>query len=197
MAYLALFIILIGLLIFYLKGRQNKPAAHAYKHSQDTTNVEHHQTEDNAYQGLRDMAFTTTPEQLDLKEPDDKTIVYGIIMDIGMDGGVATIVSYQTGDASLYTSTGGGIIGGGKHENVSKAAKQFIGLAQAYLDKATKTKMTTLPGKDVVKFYLLTNHGIYIGEGEIQQFDDNSSNWTPMFNEGNKVITELRQISGQ
>lgn len=196
MTYLALTIILAGCLFFYLKGRQNKYTPNADATGGDTTKVKQLQTEGNAYEGLRNMAFTATPEQLGLQLPGDKTIVYGVVMDMGMDGGVATIVSYETGDASLYTSTGGGIIGGGKHENVSNAAKRFVNLAQDYLTKAIKTKATALPGKNLVKFYLLTNHGIYAGGGEIKDFENNTSNWTGMFNEANKVITELRLISG-
>src|SRR6185312_10473575 len=92
--------------------------------------------------------------------------------------------------------TGGGILGGGSHENVNKAAKQFISIAQKYLDMATKTDSTALPVSGNVKFYLLTNNGIFIGEDEIKNFENGSSSWTEMFFEGNKVLTELRMSPG-
>ncbi|POY35877.1 hypothetical protein C3K47_14105 [Solitalea longa] len=81
------------------------------------------------------------------------------------------------------------------HENVSKAAKQFIDLSQTYLNKATKTQTTTLPTADQVKFYLLTNNGVYVGQDIMQNFEDNSSEWAKLFEEANKVLTELRQTT--
>ena len=138
------------------------------------------------------MAFSATPEQLGLSLPTEKTIVYGVIMDWEMGGATATTVSYQTGDASLYLSTGGGVIGGGQHQNVNSAAKQFVSLAQTFLDKTTKTETTTLPSTDEVKFYLLTNKGVFVGQERIKNFENNSSDWLKLFEEGNNVLTQLR-----
>lgn len=150
---------------------------------------------ENAFEELRNMAFTATPEQLELSLPADKTVVYGVIMDWEMGNGITTTVSYQTGDASLYLSSGGGVIGGGQHENVSSAAKQFVSLAQTFLDKTIKTQTIPLPAIDQVKFYLLTNNGIYVGQELIKNFENNSSEWLKLFEEGNKVLTELRQTT--
>jgi len=59
-------------------------------------------------------------------------------MDWDLGDGIATFISFSTGDASMYLSSGGGLIGGGHHENVSVAAKTFVDKAQQYLDKTTK-----------------------------------------------------------
>ncbi len=147
---------------------------------------------ENAYEGLRNRAFSVSPEELGLPHSKDKTFVYGVIMDWGMDGATVSTVAYQTGDASLYLSTGGGVIGGGQHQNVSTASKQFVSLAQTFLDKAKKTASTPLPLADEVKFYLLTNKGIYVGQDEMKNFENSSSAWLKLFEEGNKVLTELR-----
>ena len=147
------------------------------------------------FKKLRRIAFTTTPEQLRLSLPKDKTVVYGVIMDMEMGSAVATLTTFQTGDASLYLSNGGGIIGGFQHQNVNIAAKQFVTVAQAYLDKATKTETTALPAADEVIFYLLTNDGIYSCHETFKDFEDNTSEFTKLFEEGNKVLTELRLVS--
>jgi hypothetical protein len=162
---------------------------------QDTTKQKVHQTKENAFEGLRNMAFTATPEQLGLSLPTDKTIVYGVVMDWEMGGATATTVSYQTGDASLYLSSGGGVIGGGQHQNVNSAAKQFVTLAQAFLDKTAKTETTPLPATDEVKFYMLTNKGVFVGQETMKNFENNSSSWLKLFEEGNIVLTELRKTS--
>ena len=109
-----------------------------------------------------------------------------------MGGVTATTVSYQTGDASLYISTGGGVIGGGQHQNVNRAAKQFVSLAQTFLDKTTKTETTALPSTNEVKFFLLTNKGVFVGQEQMKNFENNSSAWLKLFEEGNKVLAQLR-----
>jgi hypothetical protein len=116
-------------------------------------------------------------------------------MDWEMGGATASTVAYQTGDASLYLSSGGGVIGGGQHQNVNSASKQFVSLAQTFLDKTTKTETTPLPATDEVKFYLLTNQGIFVGKETMKNFENNSSAWLKLFEEGNNVLTELRKTS--
>ena len=197
MAYIIIGIVLVGGLVFYLTSCGNKSTANDKQSTTDqgTTKPKVHQTKENAFEGLRNMAFTATPEQLGLSLPTDKTIVYGVIMDWEMGGATATTVSYQTGDASLYLSSGGGVIGGGQHQNVNSAAKQFVSLAQTFVDKTTKTELTPLPPTNEVTFYLLTNKGVYVGQEQMKNFENNSSSWLKLFEEGNSVLTELRKTS--
>ena len=143
-------ILFIGGLSFYLTSCKSKTSSDDKQSAvkQDTTSTKVYHTKTNTFNDLRGMAFSATPEQLQLSLPADKTVVFGVIMDWGIDTATATVVSYQTGDASMYLSSGGGVIGGGQHQNVSSAAKQFVNLAQTYLDKATQTETNSLPQKD-------------------------------------------------
>jgi hypothetical protein len=152
------------------------------------------QMKDNIYPDLRDLALTTTAEKLSLSLPNDKTVVYGIVMDWGMDGNVVTTVAFLTGDASMYYSTGGGTIGGGPHEQISNLAKEYVRMGNDCLLYANKTEQTQLPKDDVVKFYLLTNNGLHMCQEEIKHFEDASSKLLPLFEKGNEVISELRNI---
>jgi hypothetical protein len=198
MTYFIIGILLIGGLVFYLASCKNKTGSDSEQISagQDTTTPKVYHTQTNTFNDLRSMAFSATPEQLQLSLPTDQTIVYGVIMDWGIDTATATIVSYQTGDASMYLSSGGGVIGGGEHQNVNNAAKQFVNLAQTYLDKATKSETNSLPQQDEVKFYLLTNKGTYVGQEVMRNFENNTSTtWLPLFEEANKVLSELRLTS--
>lgn len=154
-----------------------------------------HTTKENNFESLRDKAFKVRPDQLGLVLPANQTVVYGVIMDWEMGNATATTVAYLSGDASLYLSSGGGVIGGGKHQSVNRAAKQFMAVAQDFIDETTKTETTILPSSDEVIFYLLTNKGIYRGKEQMKNFENNSSAWIKLFEEGNKVINELHQIS--
>jgi hypothetical protein len=115
-------------------------------------------------------------------------------MDWSLDKGFATFVFFSTGDVSMYLSSGGGLIGGGQHENVSKATKTFINKAQTYLDKAIKIDSTPLSDKNCVRLCFMTNKGKFTAQENLKNFDNNSSIWLPLFEEGNKVISELRLI---
>lgn len=152
-------------------------------------------TAQNTYDSLRDAALHVSPEQLGLNLPDDQTVVYGVVFDWEMGIATATTVAYQTGDASLYISSGAGVIGGGQHQKVSTAAKQFVQLAQDSLPQTEKTTSTDLPGTDEVKFYLLTNKGIFAGREQMINFENGSSSWISLFTAGNQVLTTLRETS--
>lgn len=197
MTYLILGILLIGGLTFSVTRCKSKASSGDKQKAanQDTTSPKVYHTKTNTFNDLRSMAFSATPEQLQLALPAEKTVVYGVIMDWGIDTATATVVSYQTGDASMYLSSGGGVIGGGQHQNVNSAAKQFVALAQTYLDKATKTETNSLPQQDEVKFFLLTNKGTYVAQDVMRNFENNNSTWLPLFEEGNKVLSELRTTS--
>jgi hypothetical protein len=192
MTYTIIGLALAGGLVFYLTSFRNKSTT---AKTETTTTAKVHQTEENAYEELRNMAFKVTPEQLALSLPTDKTIVYGVVMDWEMGGATATTVAYQTGDASLYLSSGGGVIGGGQHQNVNSASKQFISLAQTFLDKTAKAEKTSLPTTNEIKFYFLTNKGVYVGQEQMKNFENNSSLWLKLFEEGNNLLSELRKTS--
>jgi hypothetical protein len=194
MTYLIIGILLLGGLAYYLTSCNNKPNSEydITSKGQDSGTLKVHHTETNTFNDLREMAFRVTPEQLQLSLPVQNTHVYGIIMDWGIDSATATIISYQTGDASMYLSSGGGVIGGGQHQNVNNAAKQFVNLAQTFLNKATKANANTLPKQDEVNFYMLTNKGTFYGGDVMKNFENNTSTWLPLFEEANRVITELQ-----
>ena len=196
MTYLIIGLLVFGGLIFYLtscKNKQNSKQTDDYV-SKTGDSVKVHTLPDNRFQDLRNMALGVTPEQLQITLPTDQTKIYGVVMDWDLGDGIATFISFSTGDASMYLSSGGGLIGGGQHENVIKAAKTFIDKAQTYLDKAAKIDSTPLPDKNCVRFYFMTNKGKFTAQENLKNFDNNSSPWLPLFEEGNKVISELRLI---
>lgn len=190
--YIIIGAISLGICFYYFSSCGSKTNKENNSQADTTKTI---QTRENSFEGLRNMAFTPTPDQLGLSLPTDKDIVYGVIMDWEMGGSIATVVSYLSGDASLYLSSGGGVIGGGQHQNVNLEAKKFVQMAQNYLSKASKTEETTLPKSDAVKFYFLTNKGKYVCQENISNFEKNTSELLPLFEEGNKVLSELRIVS--
>ena len=195
MIYLIIGALVFSGVIFYLtscKSKENSAKPDNYASQADTTKVHH--LPDNRFLDLRNMALGVTPEQLQIVLPESQNKIYGVVMDWDLGNGIATFISFSTGDASMYLSSGGGLIGGGQHANVSNAAKAFIEKAQQYLDKATKTDTTPLPDKNCVRFYFMTNKGKFTAQENLSKFENNTSNWLPLFEEANKVISELRLV---
>ena len=168
--------------------------------NESADNQKSNQTEDkseqqeNPFNSLRPMALSVTPEQLRL-ESSDETKVFAIVMDWDLGTGIATIAAYKTGDASMYLSSGGGVIGGGQHENVRQSVFTYVQLGQEFLSKSKKTESTPLPDKDSVRFYLLTNKGTYYAQEEMKNIENESSDWLRLFEEANKVLAELRKTT--
>jgi len=190
-------ILFLGTIATFLASCKNKSQAaeQTNKQLQDTTPPKKVDPNNNPYRDLRNLAFSATAEQVGVQLPIDQAKIYGVIMDWGLGEGTATLVSFISGDASLYLSSGGGVIGGSGHDNVKQAAIAFINKAEKYLRKTVKTGTTPLPDKGIVKFYFLTNKGKFVGQEEMKNFENNSSEWLELFEEGNKVITEIRTAS--
>jgi len=194
MAYVIFGLILILGLVFYITSFTKKSAKNKLteQQTQDTTKVD---PNNNPYNDLRNLDLGSTIEQIGIQLPVDQTKIYGVIMDWYLGEGTATLVALLSGDASLYLSSGGGVIGGRGYDNVKKAAEDFIEKAESYLSKTVKTDSTPLPDKDGVTFYLLTNKGKFVGREEMKNFDNETSQWLDLFVEGNKLITEIRLIA--
>ena len=155
------------------------------------------QANKNPYSDLRQMAFDVSTQKLEISFPNDEVKVYGIIMDMDMGGGIATLVAYSTGDASTYLSTGGGVIGGGQHDAVNKAAKKLIAQAQNYLTKAILVSETPTASNGVVNIYFLTNNGKYLIKEQLSNFNSEKSSIQLLFYEANDVITQLRMCTNK
>lgn len=56
--------------------------------------------------------------------------VCGVICEFALDATPVTLVAHEDGNASMYLGTGGGIIGGGGHQNVREAAAALCEAAQ-------------------------------------------------------------------
>jgi len=195
MIYALIGIVVIGGLIFYLtscKSNSSTSGQSITEQNTDTGTVKETNVKENMYPELRTKSLTVTPEQLNLTLDNNKTIVYGAVMDWDIGDAIVTVIAFQTGDASLYISAGQIYIGGYAHENVRNAGLAFVNEAQYYLSKAKAIDSIPLPDKGNVRFYLLTNKGKFTFQETVDKITNKNSEWTKLFELGNNVITEYR-----
>jgi hypothetical protein len=147
------------------------------------------------YPGLRRQVFESTPETLGLTIASESKAPWAILMEMGYPTAVVTLASFATGDASLYFSSGGGILGGGYHQPVHDAAKRFVATAEDYVDKMALVTLYPVPELGRVRFYVLTRQGVFTSEAREQDLGAKKNELASLFYAGQDVITELRLVS--
>ena len=116
---------------------------------------------DKVYVELRTSALNRKPSELDLDVDPNSNQPYGVIMDWNVGQATSTLVSFATGDASLYYSTGGGWLGGIAIEKVNSASVQFVTTADGFVDKLNTVTTFPMPPVGYVRFYIITPQGVY------------------------------------
>lgn len=148
----------------------------------------------NVINELRDKLFTMPPTELGLSPSIKLPNVWGVVMEIGFPDSTATLFSLAEGTTSLYFSSGGGIIGGGEHDAVRKAASEFLTAGEASRSLAKSAPEHPLPKSGMVKFYILTYTGVVTVEAEEANISKQGHPLYNLFLAGNNVMTELRLI---
>jgi hypothetical protein len=144
------------------------------------------------YKGLRGRFLDFKPEEVGLEKPGPDSKAFGVLMEMGLSNGLASIISVSNGDSSLYTGTGGGIIGNGGSEEAQRTARDFVNAAGKHLPHMAAT--TEFPYAEVgrVRFYVRTPDGVYTAEAGSDEMVHPKHPLRALFRAGNEVITQLR-----
>ena len=142
---------------------------------------------------LREQALRLSPQEIGLSPKPGEA--WGIVMDTAYPEASASLISLADGTASIYFSTGGGVIGGHAHEAVSNAARSFVRSATSYLARLTVPTDESLPKPGNTRFFVLTAEGKRFAEASEQALGEGKHELSPLFYAGQNVITQLRLIS--
>jgi hypothetical protein len=146
------------------------------------------------YRDLRQRALNLDPHDAGLRPTAVLPRVFGVMMETGLPEGCATLVGLADGTASLYLSSGGGVIGGGQHAEVAQAVRRFVQAAEESLDVMPAARRAELPAVGWVVLRALT----YKGRHEVEVLEDDLGydrhQLSPLFYAGHDVITMLRRI---
>jgi len=99
----------------------------------------------NPYLGLREMAFKQSRASLHLPAGAEPTEPWGAIMEWGTGGGTMTLVGFADGSASIYLSSGGGMIGGQAQKSVNEGARKMVAVAAKVQPHMIATSTFPLP----------------------------------------------------
>jgi hypothetical protein len=139
----------------------------------------------------RKLLTTVKPDEL-LEGEDAKAKVWGVLMDVSFPSGTATLVSLRDGTASLYTTTGGGVLGG---YTAREQAKAFVVAAEKHLKEMSLTETFPYPANGRVKFYVLTRDGVLTAEAGLNELGERKHKLWTLYYAADQVLTQLRLAS--
>jgi hypothetical protein len=141
---------------------------------------------------LRLRALQELSDEFGDEQPDKPILA---MMDIGFPNATASVVGAATGDASIYLSSGGGVIGGIGHENVHAAAIAFVDESAKHLDEMTATSEFPYPETGHVRFYIRTRDTVRMADRLEEDLGEKRDPLWPLFYAGQNVITQLRDVA--
>jgi hypothetical protein len=141
--------------------------------------------------GLRGQFLRANPSDFGLKPTSALPRVWGALVDMGLPNGVASLLSIADGTTSLYTSTGGGIVGGGFHESVRVATAKLLGLIESALGQFEPRLGFELPAAGRFAFVVRTYEVDLGTEVSLADFASGTHRLAPVFVAANDVLTAL------
>lgn len=146
---------------------------------------------------MRNAALSTPARDVGVTARDGEMVVYGVIMDYSIDDATATVVTFVTGDASLYLSSGGGTIGGIGRPPVAAAARALVAaVSSAQLSGATRVTAFPRPDGGETRFYILTTQGVYVAIRTKAALEAGEDLYSPLYAAGHQVISRFMEADG-
>lgn len=141
---------------------------------------------------LRLSALTKKASEIGIPPSLDNGAVYCVLVDWPVDEQIVSIVSLSDGNASLYTTSTYGIIGGSTHERVRAAAIRLVEAGDALCRSATPTTDYSYPNPNKIRFYMVTYGGVRVIDADRASVEGGGDKTSELFARAQDVITELR-----
>lgn len=147
------------------------------------------------YQNLRRAILELEPAEAGLTPTPAAPLVWGVLMETDYSPNVATLVCLADGTTSLYFSSGGGILGSGRHGAVAQATQAVIREAEQHFEKMTPASAFPLPAAGCVQFTILGYSGKWIVSALEAQLANGRHPFSSLFNRAQQVITQIRLLN--
>lgn len=117
----------------------------------------------------------------------------GVLMDMGYDTAVATVMGLADGTTSMYVSNGGGMLGVGENPAAAAASKRWVEVAEDALD-LPEARDDDLPADGVIRFNILTTGPRLAGEATEDELREGTHPLSALYAAGQDVITQIRIV---
>ena len=145
---------------------------------------------------LRATALGAIARELGITVPETPGGVWGVIADLGLPNGCATLVALADGTASIYWGESGGVIGGQSHESVRDAVTAAVNAMGTCSAQLAATGVQPLPAAGHVRLYAHGRAGLISSEElPLSAVAGGGHPLSGCFSAINDVITQLRLVS--
>jgi len=137
---------------------------------------------------MREFFFSMTPAEAEVSPSKSIPHVYGIAMDMPIDGQLATVTALADGTSSLYLSNGYIIAGGYAAKD---AAQRYVEVAERFLGQAISSTQHPRPRSDEVFFYIRTYDSLFVIRESLPNVLSRRSPYTEIYDAADQVIGQL------
>ena len=162
-----------------------------------TTSTPPQTTDAKWMRNMREQFLTEPPATWKMQPTPENPTVYGVLMEWLAGEAAITVVAFQEGSASVYISTGQGMIGGHTDAVVSREARALVTAAGEFHDQAVPATGFPFPEGDRVQFYLLTFQGVRVLHGPFGPESRGEGRYERMSRHGFAVVMRYLDIDGQ
>ena len=141
---------------------------------------------------LRIGILTRSASEMGLKPTHEYPRVHTALMDWPLGTNIVSVYGSCTGDASIYTTSTFGLIGGIGHEAVRNAAHQFVRIAEKHYDDAVPINGYPYPKPGHILFYLVCFDGVRVIDVEEEPLRTGTSKCLDLGNAAQNLIAQLR-----
>jgi hypothetical protein len=128
-------------------------------------------------------------------DPFEGSPIIAVILDWGQTNGAATVAAMADGTTSLYTSTGGGVIGAGAHTPVRDANRRLMQVANEHLNEFGPTTEAPIPARDHLAIVIRTSDGLRRAEASYVGVQRGIAHGQAVFNAANDVLTAIHLVT--
>jgi hypothetical protein len=118
---------------------------------------------------------------------------YGLISEFLQGETVVTMTAFSTGDASLYFSTGGGVLGLIGKPEVAELARSTVDALAPLLPELERSDATDPPGSGDYCFYVLTPGGRRVCRLNANETATRDSAKVKLIGLGGALLTKIRE----
>ncbi len=147
------------------------------------------------YLQLRSRLLSLKPAELGLSPSPAAPHVWGVLIDMGFEAGIATLVCLADGTTSLHYSTGGGLLGRGDYDPVAQASKALVSMAETVLQHTTRAEELPLPQPGQVRFILLTYAGMLAADASEKSLVSGENPLSLLYQNAQATLGQLRAAS--
>jgi hypothetical protein len=145
---------------------------------------------------LRREFLTQPPSTWGIRQTPDNPDVFAVLMEWLIDDVAVTVAVAVDGTASVYTTSGMGMIGGDSDEVANREARALVEAAAGFLDEATPVSEFPYPRADRVQFYLRTFQGVRLLDAARESVVDGHDRYSRLHEHGWAVFERLLVLAG-